>query len=155
MKRTIKRISSVNGTGAELARLVMQYNDDVAFADSWDFGRFYDYVKRLPYIEDMLGTECISRPAIALSSKAQFRDCDDKACAIGAYLYRRNIKFRFVACSYKKQDPIHHCVVQLGKNAQLRDGTDLEGVIVDATYAKDEFPPQKPYYNITAISRWL
>jgi hypothetical protein len=155
MRRTETQIDSVQETGAEMERLLRDYNGDVAFADNWLFIDFYHYVRDLPYIEDPTESEALARPAISLSSKAPFRDCDDKALAMGCWLYRHGIPFRFIACSYEPELEVHHCAVQLG-NYVNREGMDFKGVVVDATYPhEDEFPPARKYYNIEGISEWV
>lgn len=157
-KKTVEAYT-MQETGDLLRRLCIQYNSDVADYDDWEIGEFYKLVRDLPYLEDPSNEEFCQRPAFTLSKEAYCRDCDDKAITMGAWLYRHDVPFRFVACSYKQKDDIHHCVIQLGKcwigkdEKHLTDGT---GVILDATYPnEDEFPPKKKYYNIYPLTEYL
>ena len=74
------------------------------------------------------------------------RTCKDKAIIIGSWLYRKDIPFRFVACSYKPEDEIHHVIVQ----------TQNPKMFIDATYPEeDSFPSKRTYYNILPLTGWI
>ncbi len=157
-KKTIEALS-MQDTGDALQRLCIQYNADVAAYDDWEIGEFYELVKQLPYLDDPSDEEFCQRPAFTLSKEAYCRDCDDKAITMGAWLYRHDVPFRFVACSYKQEDDIHHCVIQLGECMIGESDDELvkgDGIILDATYPnEDKFPPTKQYYNIYPLTGYL
>jgi hypothetical protein len=157
-KKTVEAFT-MQDTGSALERLCCQYHHDVAAYDTWEIGQFHNLLRCLEYIPDPCDEEFIQRPKITLSEQAPHRDCDDKACAMGAWLYRHGIPFRFVACSYKQADDIHHCVIQLGSGVLAGEDesslTKANNMVVDCTYEHDEFPPKRDYYNILPLTGWI
>jgi len=127
-----------------MARLVRMYWRDIGNLSKMPFGKYFDLVRRLPYIPDPVGVETISRPAHSLNPSHSPRDCDDKAVLIGAWLYANGIPFRFVATSKGPDTELHHtfCVALVfGKAAQ-----------VDATYKKNFLGEFVPYSKNVFIS---
>ena|GEM_PF-6952854 len=145
MKRHKEKLDSVYQTSGWMVKLIKKFNADVSRYDDYDFLDFYYMVRQLPYIDDG-HDERISRPKWTLMDNPEFRDCDDKAIIIGCWLYRQDIPFRILACSYEPGDEIHHCILQ----------TQKPRMFIDATYPdEDDFPPTKRYYNILPLSGWV
>ena len=144
---TVRPLHSVNQTGSEMERLVRTYHADIDHLVHLPLKSFYDLTKRLPYKPDPKFQEFVQRPSFTLSGQARHRDCDDKAVLMGAYLYKNNVPFRFVAVSHRKDRPLHHVLLQAnigGKNK-----------IIDPTYPKNRlfhFAKPERFYPIT---RWI
>lgn len=139
-----KPLGNVSETGAAMARLVRNYWHDIGPLSKMPFGKYFDLVRRLPYVADPVGIETISRPAHSLNPRHTPRDCDDKAVLIGAWLYANYIPFRFVAVSRRADTDLHHtfCTALIfGKAAQ-----------VDATYSKNFLGENVPYAKTVFIS---
>jgi len=139
-----QELKSINQTGAEMARLVRSYYGDIGRLANLPFGKFFDLVRRLPYVADPVGVETISRPGHSLKPNHTPRDCDDKAVLIGAWLYANKIPFRFVAVSSRPDTNFHHtfCVALVFDKAAQ----------VDATYQKNFLGQAVPYARQTFIS---
>lgn len=142
MLTTTKKLYSANQTGDQMARLVCFYWSDLGPWLDRPFIDFYDYVCKLPYVEDPPGIETVSRPGYTIQPAYTPRDCDDKAVLIAAWLHGNGRKCRFVASSTKPNRQLHHVFVQ----------TD-DGTLIDATYPQNaEFLGNYPYFGkITKI----
>ena len=144
---SIKRLRSVNQTGYQMARLVKDYWTDVLFFSNTPLIKFFNLVKRLKYIPDARGIEIIHRPKHVLNPKAKYRDCDDKAILLGAYLYMKKIPFRFIAVSNRPDKTIHHVLIQAKVYNKSR--------LLDGTYPKNKIFKFKPIHYFKPISKWL
>jgi hypothetical protein len=140
-------LRSVNQTGEQCARLVNLYYKDIGSLKYLPLEKYFNLVKKLPYLSDPNGTEFLSRPKASLNPRAIYRDCDDKAILMGAYFKNNGIKSRFLAVSTdpKNKKKLHHCVVEAFLNGSWE--------IIDPTYSKNPFPkPEKEIYRKVIIS---
>jgi len=146
MEITVHRrpLGDVSETGAEMARLVRLYWRDLGKFLKLPFGKFFDYVRRLPYIADPETVETISRPAHSLRLGHAPRDCDDKAVLIGSWLYAHGIPFRFVAVGRFAGRPLHHTFA-----TALLFGKE---VAIDATYGHNFLGQVQTYERKIFIS---
>lgn len=147
-KLKLKRLRNINQTGAEMERLVRSYHCDVSDLDSLNIFKMFRYVANLKYIADPQGIELLHRPIFVRSKNAKFRDCDDKSILFGAWLYRHNIPFRFIAVSTKKSGQLHHVLIE----AKFKNGSKK---YLDATYPKNKIFQHKPFTNQSYITDWI
>lgn len=127
MKAEIDELKSRVQTGKSIYRSAKFFNDLGYHLDD-SFQDFFNFVKEIPYNEDSIKAEIVSRPKYLLG-KSAFKngiDCKKKATLIGAWLNAHNIPWRLVAVSEKKDKKIHHVFPQ----AKI-DGKFLNA---DATY---------------------
>lgn len=113
-------------TAKEMARICTQYAGDLGELAKMPLPRFFDLVRKLPYMPDPQNAETLSRPRYLLEKDYAFRDCDDKAILMGAWCYLNGHQFGFYASSVKPSRQLHHVwtVAKInGKN-----------VILDPTY---------------------
>ena len=143
-------LGSVFQTGAEMRRLSVQYNNDLAPFKLFSLPQFFDYLAKLPYISDPNGIEFIQRPAASLSKDARHRDCDCKAIALGAFLYMQQLgkRFRFVATSKKIDRTLHHVLIEW-------DCGNGCCIYLDATYPKNKMFMAKKYTKTLPICDWV
>ncbi len=139
-------VTSVNGTGQEMRRLVENYHTDAAKFDNMSLEAAFNIVKNLPYKADR--KEVLHRPAFILSDSAIYRDCDDKSILLGSILYRKKIPFRFVAVSGKPDKKLHHVLIIAKVNN--------ENKVLDATYPQNEiFKYKKKVTAVKPITDWV
>jgi len=144
MKLSIETLQGVAHTGATMEKFVRLYYTDCKHLFHCSLQRYFDLIKNLPYIADPHGIEFVSRPALTLTNKTLFRDCDDKAVLIGCYLYHKNIPFRFIAVSEKPTKELHHTLVEVQTEPKA---------YIDATYSKNRlFKLNKPFTRKDYIS---
>lgn len=96
---------------------------------------YFGYVKRLPYLRDMRGTETVARPRLLLTEFPAL-DCKKKAILIAAWCKANGIPYRFIACSERPDKRIHHVFPQALMGQRWRN--------LDATYAKYKLFQKKP-----------
>ena len=119
MKLGIAEHEGKEQAGSGMYRLCRDYWPDIAFALPWDFGRWFDFVRLIPYIADdeiFPGrvVEVISRPGYLLDRKCFSRiDCKKKAILIGAWAHGNKFPYRFIAVSHKSTRDIHHVFPQI------------------------------------------
>lgn len=149
----VSELKGVRHTGAEMLRLSVDFCDDVACFDGYTLEQFFNMVKSLTYKKDPPGVEHLSRPAASLSKYATYRDCDDKAILIAAYLTRQAklgkkfIPWRFVAVSKKPDRRLHHVVNEVLINGEPR--------IIDATYPHNSFYKKDAFTAFQPITDWV
>ena len=146
MKATIEELRSRAQTGRSIYESAKYFRDLGIHLDS-SLNNFYNFVKKIPYKEDRIGIEIVSRPGHMLG-RSRFRimrpkhilgespfregiDCKKKAVLISAWLEAHGVPYRLVAVSEKPSKKIHHVFPQ----AQIDGGW----VNIDATY---------PYYQL-------
>jgi hypothetical protein len=111
-------------TARDMYRLVNRYYKDldVFFIRSGkklvpisqlSFIKFYDMVKKLPYRKDIKPKEITARPLYLLRFPGTGLDCKKKSILIGSYMRKKNIPYRFIASSRKKNGRIHHVFPQV------------------------------------------
>lgn len=149
---TYKVVKTWADVGEILMGFVEKYHGDIAAYDNFTFKQWYDHVRLLPYIPDQskagqYDLDVFCRPNRTLAANPLCRDCDDKAILMACYCFRHSISFRFVACSYKKENEPEHCILEV----QL----DGEWCECDSTYPEDSFPSWRKYYNKITLSEWL
>jgi hypothetical protein len=139
--------TNMRQTGAAIARIVRECFGDVNSEHlESPFVSWFRFVCELPYLEDPVGNEYLSRPSVLLSPECKHRDCDDKnGILLGSWLYYNAVPFRALAVSFSPhQDPCH-LVIQ-----------NRQGIIFDATYPGTPFPnSSEGLYNAEDISGWI
>jgi len=130
--------------GNVLSHFVENYHEDVSEFDDFAFEEFYDYVKQLEYIpeDNKVGgydLDVFCRPSRTLSADCVCRDCDDKAILMACWCRRHDVGYRFIACSYKPENGIEHCILEIRH--------ENKWVECDSTYPEDTFPSWRNYYN--------
>ena len=126
-------LDSKDQTGAEMYRLIDQYAGDLDRItvngkplSSMNMFEFFNYVKNIPYRKDIKAIEVVSRPSKIIQNKNDGMDCKKKSILISSYLKNRNIPFRLIASSKRRDKRIHHVFPQM----KIND----EWVNMDATY---------------------
>lgn len=127
--------------------LAKTYFKDLARFSNYSVREFFDLVRKLPYIPDLKKVEVIHRPGFTLSNTVKFRDCDDKAVLLGAFLYMKRIIFRFIAVSDNPDQKLHHVLIEA-----IIGGVPRQ---LDATYPRNSFDLQKKFTAIQPISDWV
>lgn len=132
------RLSSKDQTGEAMNRLINRYHKDVdkifvrrgnrlvpfSSLPLWEAFRI---VGKMPYKRDKKPIEIIQRPVIVARGSQNGIDCKKKAILLASYLKRRNIPYRLIASSRKRNKRIHHVFPQMG----IRD----QWLNMDATYS--------------------
>jgi hypothetical protein len=145
-------VKTWDDVGKLLLDFVERFNEDVKEYDDYDFESFYEFVRSLPYKEDLqkldgCELDVFCRPKRTLREDCECRDCDDKAILLACWCYRHNVPFRFLACSYEKANSVEHCIIEV----KTDDGDWVEA---DATYDEDTFPSWRKYYNKIYLAEW-
>ena len=134
-------------TAKEMARICTQYAGDLGELAKMPLPRFFDLVRKLPYMPDPQNAETLSRPRYLLEKDFSFRDCDDKAILMGAWCYLNGHPFGFYASSLKPSRQLHHVwtVAKInGKN-----------VILDPTYRHHKLGELPRRERITRIEKLI
>lgn len=134
-------------TAKEMARICTQYAGDLGELAKMPLPRFFDLVRKLPYMPDPQNAETLSRPRYLLEKDYAFRDCDDKAILMGAWCYLNGHPFGFYASSVKPSRQLHHVwtVAKInGKN-----------VILDPTYRHHKLGELPRRERITRIEKLI
>jgi len=134
-------------TAKEMARICTQYAGDLGDLAKMPLPRFFDLVRKLPYMPDPQNAETLSRPRYLLEKDYSFRDCDDKAILMGAWCYLNGHPFGFYASSLKPSRQLHHVwtVAKInGKN-----------VILDPTYRHHKLGELPRRERITRIEKLI
>ena len=96
-------------------RLIKNYWSDLNESGHLDktLQEFYEFVKKIPYKEDPLWTEVLSRPKFSLNQYIiPALDCKKKAILISSWLYAHGIPYRLIAISEMQDAQIHHVFAQ-------------------------------------------
>lgn len=108
MIRKIKESADWRETMAEIARLAVEYKDDLLPWADYTLAEFYRLVHLLPYRADPIAEETVSRPLYTMRWDTETpRDCDDKTVAIAAFCELKEIPWRLVACGRNSDRPHH------------------------------------------------
>ena len=140
MKAEVEELTSRAQTGRSIYKSAKYFKDLGPFLDT-TLAQFFNHVKNIPYKEDSLKAEIVSRPKYLLG-KSAFRDgidCKKKAVLISAWMEAHGIPYRLVAVSEKKNKQIHHVFPQAYINDRWQN--------VDATYNHYKLFEGKP--NVT------
>lgn len=124
-KFTAVHLTDPRQTAREMARICTQYAGDLGDMAKMPLPRFFDIVRKLPYMPDPKTAETLSRPRYLLEKDYAFRDCDDKAILMGAWCYLNGFPFGFYASSVKPNRQLHHVwtVAQINGKAVVLDPT--------------------------------
>lgn len=144
IRQKLTELQGPEQTAAEMARLAVTYSGDLGELAKKPLIDFFRIVRELPYRRDPAGVETISRPALLLRKDYPWRDCDDKAILIAAWLVANGRPFAFYAFSELAGGrPLHHVC------AATRDAAG-NVLPLDATYKKNAFGqwPKHTYKTI-------
>lgn len=134
---------SADQTGREMYSLTRRFYHDLDRIPASYNGRsttlarvplipFYNYVRAIPYRQDVEPVEVVSRPLYIVQYSGLGMDCKKKAILLGSYLRIHDMPMRYIATSTRPDREIHHVLPQL-----LVDGNWMN---LDATY-----PHMKPF----------
>ncbi len=134
-------------TAKEMARICTQYAGDIGELAKMPLPRFFDLVRKLPYMPDPQNAETLSRPRYLLEKDYAFRDCDDKAILMGAWCYLNGHPFGFYASSVKPSRQLHHVWTVAKINGKT--------VILDPTYRHHKLGVLPRRERITRIEKLI
>lgn len=110
-----------------MRHFMKQYAGDLGYLLTLDLPDFFDFVRKIPYLEDPPGAEILGRPAHLLDGgKFSGLDCKKKAILMGSYFHGNGIQHRIVAVSEAPDKKPHHVFNQIPLDGEWRN--------VDATY---------------------
>lgn len=99
MKATETKLINQDQTVSEIERIAKEHVNDLDKYKEWDFFRFYNFVRSLPYVADPIGRETLSRPLYTLETSWKgSRDCDDKTILLVSKAIQDKIPYRIVIC---------------------------------------------------------
>jgi len=110
MQVEIEKLHSYRQSVKKIASFAKEHCEDVRGIIPNDFGRFYEAVCRLPYVEDS-GDEVVARPRIVLEMDGA--DCKKKCVLIGAYCILHGIGVRYVVMSNRTNGSPHHIYTEI------------------------------------------
>jgi hypothetical protein len=108
--------------------------------------RFYDYVKKIPYVRDASQQEVVSRPSYLLNGDIfPALDCKKKSILMGSYMKEKYGKgsYRFCLSSNRPDGQIGHIFTQ------IRNGK--KWMNADATYAHNRLGAKKMVTNFEIV----
>lgn len=141
------RLTDPKQTAKEMVRLCTVYAGDLGNLARLPLPRYFDLVRKLPYKADPKNAETLSRPKFLLEKDYSFRDCDDKAILMGAWLFLNKIPFGFYASSVKPNRQLHHVWTVARLN-----GRDI---VLDPTYRHHKFGELPKRDQITRIQKLI
>lgn len=128
-------------TVREMIRIARTHKDDLFYMAHWPLGKFYSYVRSLPYRRDIPGIETLVRPKFAIKQNwPHWRDCDDKTILVLSWAMLRGLAWRVVVVG--TGDHPHHVYPELKVNGAW--------LPVDAT-----FGPGAGYKRVSQIGKRL
>lgn len=122
--------------------LISLFNDTVPIAYT-SLNQYFDYVKNIPYRQDVKPKEIIVRPYYIFRYKDLGMDCKKKAIAIASYLRYWKLNFRLVGSSVRPDGLIHHVFPQVKYSGQWKN--------LDATYDNYKMFQPKKVTNIEIL----
>ena len=146
-KFTAVHLTDPRQTAREMARICTQYAGDLGEMAKMPLPRFFDIVRKLPYMPDPKNAETLSRPRYLLQKDYAFRDCDDKAILMGAWCYLNGHPFGFYASSVKPNKQLHH----VWTIAQING----KQVVLDPTYRHHRLGELPRREQITRIEKLI
>lgn len=103
-------------TGKLMHEMVKNFYLDMAPYAHYSLEEVFNIIKNIPFREDPPDEETIMRPALTLACRGYGGDCDDKAIAMAAYCYLKQIPYRFIAVRKYGEKSLHHvyteCYIQ-------------------------------------------
>lgn len=140
MKAIEQKLINQDQTVSEIQRIAKQYVSDLDNFKNWDFFKFYNLVRSLPYVPDPIGRETLARPAYTLLNNwTGSRDCDDKTILLVSKAIQNNIPYRIVICG--QVDHAHHVYpeIYLWGKWQPADATYPERSVFGKYLYKERF----------------
>jgi len=127
-------------TGAAIYKSAEYFRDLGNYLDL-SLSDFFDFVRRIPYLEDSEPTELVARPQFLIHKKHGLKglDCKKKAVLMGAWFNAHNTPWRLVAVSERPDKQIHHVFPQFFDDNGWQNA--------DATYPDYRLFDRKP--NVT------
>lgn len=115
-------------TVKEMAKMVSKFYDDIALYSNNCLQDWFEYVKNIPYKED-LTDEIVARPRYIIQNN--FADCKKKSILIGSWCKKYGYECRFIVSSSRKDKAPHHIYteIKIGKNWVVADATYNTGRI--------------------------
>lgn len=141
------RLTDPKQTAKEMVRLCTVYAGDLGTLARLPLPRYFDLIRKLPYKADPKNAETLSRPKFLLEKDYSFRDCDDKAILMGAWLYLNKIPFGFYASSVKPNRQLHHVWTVARLNGR--------NVVLDPTYRHHKLGELPKRDQITRIQKLI
>lgn len=112
----------------DLKQFKVKKNGSIVPITELTIREFFNFVKNIPYRQDVKPVEIISRPTHIIKNRFIGMDCKKKAVLIGSYLKSKGIPYRLMSISRKKSGRIHHVFPQAFIKNRWQN--------VDATYRK-------------------
>lgn len=129
-------LKSRQQTGRRIYALAKKFKSDLLEFQNWSLDQFYNLVHSIPFSEDPVYTEIVSRPSFLLDPEIfPVLDCKKKTILFAAFFELQNWDYLLVATSDNSGDP-HHVFILLW------DGEDW--VPIDATIDEDFLFAPKP-----------
>lgn len=133
----IVELRDVHQTADQMRRITENYYRDLGDWLRVPLIDFYLFVCALPYVNDPVGAETVSRPAYTLQRDYTPRDCDDKSVLLASWCHGNGLKKRFVSTSTRPDKRLCHVFVQLEN-----------GLLLDSTYPKfKDYIGLYPYFH--------
>lgn len=135
MKATETKLINQDQTVSEIERIAREHINDLENYKEWDFFKFYNLVRSLPYVADPIGRETLSRPKYLLSLDwIGSRDCDDKTILLVSKAIQNKIPYRVVICG---------------------QGTYAHHVYPEIYFCKKWFPADATYPERSVFGKYL
>lgn len=129
-------LKSRQQTGRRIYALAKHFKNDLSEFNNWTLDQFYNLVHSIPFSEDPVHTEIVSRPLYLLDPENfPVLDCKKKTILLSAFFELQNWTYLLVASSDNSGDP-HHVFILLW------DSEDW--LPVDATLYEDSLFAPKP-----------
>ena len=116
----------INFYYGDLKKFYVKKNNRLVSLNELSIRDFFNFVRKIPYRQDMKPIEVIARPKHLINHRNLGLDCKKKAILISSYLKSKKIPFRLVASSNRKSRKIHHVFPQAKIKNKWRN--------LDATY---------------------
>lgn len=124
LKISSQKLTNKDQTGKEMNRLIDSYCNDLQKIfikkegkliplTSLNMIEFFNLVRKIPYRQDIKPIEVISRPNGILKNASLGMDCKKKAILIASYFKNRQLPYRLIASSKRKNRRIHHVFPQV------------------------------------------
>ncbi len=126
MKLKVMRHLGPSRTAREMKRSAEHWKDLGVLA-SWDLESFFDYVRKIRYIDDpniLKNGEIVARPKYLLSVPAL--DCKKKAVLMASWANANKKPYKFIAVSDRSDGELHHVFTI------IKDGSTW--LVADPTY---------------------
>lgn len=127
MIKTTSELKDYIDTLKVIISFAEKYQTDLEQFKNTNIYKFYDIVRKLPYVADPVGVETVSRPKYLIDPNwTGPRDCDDKTLLIAAQAEQLKIPYRIIVCGQGTKP--HHVYPEISLNGNW--------VSSDATYPR-------------------